>query len=150
MLHKGCSHQCRLSPHTPAPPLQALGEIPTRASMPQSVSASNQPPPPQALKGESHRSECVHPSRGCLIPLPPEKACTSLSVAASLPSHLSKQVCPSHLLPLTPSRLGREERPEGDPHAEVGPKPKVSPKLRSCATKEEELKSLCTTAQAMD
>ena len=38
--------------------------------------------------------------------------------------------------------------PEGGPHAEVGPKSKLSPRV--CVTKEEELKSLQVPAQAMD
>ena len=37
---------------------------------------------------------------------------------------------------------------EGDAHAEVGPKPKLSP--RSGATKEEERKSLLAATQATD
>ena len=47
-----------------------------------------------------------------------------------------------------PSGLGEEQRPEGGPHAEVAPKPKLS--HRGCVAMEEELKSLCAVAQAVD
>ena len=45
----------------------------------------------------------------------------------------------------TPSRLGKEQMPEGGTHAEVS-KPKVSP--RGGATKEEEWRFFCAAAQA--
>ena len=37
---------------------------------------------------------------------------------------------------------------EGDPHAEVGPEQKLTP--RGCVTKEEKRKSLCAVAQTTD
>ena len=48
-------------------------------------------------------------------------------------------------LQFAPDICPGEQTPKGGPHAEVGLKPKLSP--RGCATKEEELKSLPEAAQ---
>ena len=57
-------------------------------------------------------------------------------------------MCLNQPLPFAPSSLGGEKTPEGGAHAEVGLKPKLSPK--GGANKEEEWKSLCAAAQAVD
>ena len=44
---------------------------------------------------------------------------------------------PQSAAAFTPSHLGREQMSEGGTHAEVGPKPKLSP--RGSVTKEEEI-----------
>ena len=47
-----------------------------------------------------------------------------------------------------PTHLGKDQMPEGGTHAEVGLKPKLSPK--GCATKEERHKSFYAAAQAVN
>ena len=51
------------------------------------------------------------------------------------PPDLDMQKPCNQLLFLPPSCLGGEQMPEGDLHAEVGPKPQLNP--RSCANKGE-------------
>ena len=55
---------------------------------------------------------------------------------------------PESATPLTLSCLSREQKPEGDLHAEAGPNPKLNP--RSCANKEEKGKSLPAASRAVD
>ena len=61
-----------------------------------------------------------------------------ISITPPLPG-LREQVSPNQLL-LSPSCLDGEQMPEGGPHTEAGPKPKLNP--TGCATREEEGKSL--------
>ena len=112
--------------------------------MPQSMTASCRPRRLRALEGETI-SASVFTAVSQLTPLLPEQACVHQSVATSGSSHLSKQAWPPSVVVFAPSHLGGEQTLEGGRHAEVGSKPKLS-----CATKEEELKPLCSTVQAMD
>lgn len=61
---------------------------------------------------------------------------------------LSGLSVPKSAATFVPSCLVGEQMPEGGPQAEVGPKPKLSP--RGSVAKEQEWKPLCVAAQAMD
>ena len=62
----------------------------------------------------------------------------------------STQVCSKHLLLSTwaPTHLGKDQTPKGGTHAEVGLKPKLSP--RGDTTKEEKHKPFYAVAQAVN
>ena len=107
----------------PAPASAALGGTPTRVSMPQAVETVCLSPPPQAIP--------IHPNCGCITPPQAEGVSVPQSATA-----------------FAPSRLGRQQRSEDGAHAEVGPKPKLSP--RGSETKEGEWKSSSAAAQAAD
>ena len=69
--------------------------------------------------------------------------------AVALPLHsLSEQVHPNQPLLLPPLAWVGKQTPEGGPHAETGPKPKVN--SRGSGTKEEKGKSLCAATGAED
>ena len=93
----------------------ALGGTSTGVTVQQSVTASCQPLPPQAPE-RSHEIEHMHSSYGCLLPLPPKPASVPQLVAA-----------------FAPSCLREEQKPEGGPHVELGPKTKL--RLTVCTTK---------------
>ena len=104
-------------------PPWGLGGMPTRVSMPQSV--------PTAFWSHWHRQLADTPIVA-VVPLPQYEWVSMPQAAAAF----------------APSHLGKEQMPEGGAHAEVGSKPKLSP--RGSATKEEEWKSFHAAAQVVD
>ena len=103
-MRKGLGCHRELSPHTPAP--ASVGTAHQSASDCCNfllVSAA------ACTRGGSHQSECECPSCGHLIPPWLEQASVPQSAVAFTPYHL-------------------EQMPEGGPHIEVGPKPKLSPR----------------------
>ena len=74
--------------------------------------------------------------------------CIPVITAVSLPPPSLNGQEPPVSSCFNPVLSGREQMPEGDLHAEVGPKPKLNP--RSCANKEEKGKFLCAASGAVD
>ena len=90
-----------------------LGSENSLLSVTQGVGPPSCPPSPHA-RPCLHRhwedsQQCEHTclSHCCLVPLLPEQACMSQLVTTSDPSHLSKQACPTQLLPSTSLDLVR-------------------------------------------
>ena len=73
-----------------------------------------------------------------------------IPIITTVPLHPPAWVSQSPLISrcFNPVLSGWEQKPEGDLHAEMGPKPKLKP--RSCANKEEKGKFLCAASGAVD
>ena len=139
--------------NTPRGSMVCLGnEVPvlsdTQGVGPPPHTHTHQTLPPQALEGDSHQSKRAPVCCNCLRLSAATDALCIPQCGHRTPPWPEWASVSQSATSFTPSRLGREQMPEGGTHTEVGLKPKLSP--RGSATREEEWKSLCAAAHAVD